>query len=104
MMENPNLENWDEARYKELNTYFRIKIELMLRTNPHLVAQQQESSNMHLQELLNEFDADDRERWEEFIQLDKLKLEADMWDHLHGRGTRFRPGLGFTNPDDDTTW
>ncbi|WP_299762551.1 hypothetical protein [uncultured Pontibacter sp.] len=102
-MENPHLENWDETRYKELNTYFRIKIEHMLRTNPHLVAQQQESS-IHLQELIAEFGEDDKERWAEFIRLDKLKMEADMWDHLHGRGSRFRPGLGFTSANDDTTW
>ncbi|AKD04186.1 hypothetical protein POKO110462_11460 [Pontibacter korlensis] len=102
-MENPNLENWDEERYKELNTYFRIKIELMLRTNPHLLAQQQEST-LHLRELVAEFNEGDKERWDEFMRLDKLKLEADMWDHLHGKGTRYRPGLGFTNPEDDTTW
>ncbi|TPE43277.1 hypothetical protein [Pontibacter mangrovi] len=102
-MENPNLEHWNEERYKELNTYFRIKIELLLRTNPHLVAQQQEST-LHLQELVAEFSQEDKERWEEFMRLDKLKMEIDMWDHLHGKGTRYRPGLGFTNSEDDTTW
>jgi hypothetical protein len=102
-MEKPNMENWDEARYKELNTYFRIKIEHMLRTNPHLVAQQQDNSTLHLQQLVNEFNEEDKERWEEFMRLDKLKMEADMWDHLHGRNTRYRPGIGFTDPD-DTTW
>ncbi|MCX2740743.1 hypothetical protein [Pontibacter anaerobius] len=103
-MENPNLENWDEARYKELNTYFRIKIEQMLQTNPNLLAQQQESSTLHLQQLVAEFGEEDKERWEEFIRLDKLKMEAAMWDHLHGRGSRYRPGIGFTNPDQDTSW
>lgn len=103
-MENPNLEHWDEARYKELNIYFRIKIERLLHTNPQLLAQQQEKGTMPLQQLVDEFSADDRERWQEFLHLDKLKMEIDLWDHLHGRGTRYRPGLGFTNPDDDTTW
>lgn len=102
-MENPNLQNWDAARYKELNTYFRIKIEQMLRTNPHLLAQQQENT-LHLEQLVQEFTEEDKERWQEFIHLDKLKMEADMWDHLHGKGTRFRPGLGFVNEKDDTTW
>ena len=104
MMENPNLGNWDEARYKELNTYFRIKIELMLRTNPHLVAQQQENTTMHLQQLVNELSDEDEERWEEFMKLDKQKMELDIWNHLHGKGTRYRPGIGFTKSDDDTTW
>lgn len=97
-----NLENWDEERYKELNTYFRIRIEQMLRTNPEL--QQQQSGNLHLNDLVSYFSEDDKERWEEFMALDKLKMQKDMWDHLHGKGTRFMPGEGFVNPDDDTTW
>lgn len=99
-MDIQSLENWDAARYKELNTYFRIKIDHMLRTNPEL----QEQLNMQLSDLVNQFSDDDRERWEEFIYLDKLKMQVDMWNHLNGNGTRYQPGLGFTNPEDDTTW
>ncbi|MFD1188051.1 hypothetical protein [Pontibacter rugosus] len=99
-MENINLENFDEERYKELNTYFRIKIEQLLQTNPAL----QELPNLQLSDLVDQFSDDDKERWEEFIQLDKLKMQVDMWNHLNGNGTRFQPGIGFTNPEDDTTW
>ena len=103
-MENHNLENWNAERYKELNTYFRIKIDHMLRTDPKLQARLQEQANMQLSDLVNQFSEDDQERWEEFIQLDKLKMQVDMWNHLNGNGTRYQPGLGFTNPEDDTTW
>ncbi|MBC5991405.1 hypothetical protein [Pontibacter cellulosilyticus] len=103
-MDMKNLENWDEERYKELNTYFRIKIEQMLRTNTELQEQLQQSSKLHLHDLVAYFSEDDQERWQEFLELDQLKMQKDMWDHLHGKGTRFKPGEGFVNPDDDTTW
>ncbi|TXK37003.1 hypothetical protein FVR03_16105 [Pontibacter qinzhouensis] len=98
-MDNTGLENWDEARYKELNTYFRIKIELLLQANPHLLR----DKNLSLSDLVAEFGEEDKQRWQEFMQLDKLKLEADMWRHLHGEGSGFKPGFGFTNPE-DVTW
>jgi len=101
-MEKINLENWDEGRYKELNTYFRIKIAHLLNTSPQLQEQLQQHKQLQLDELIAHLSDDDRERWAEFLALDKLKMEVDMWNHLHGRGTRYSPGLGFTNPDDDT--
>lgn len=99
-----NLENWNEERYKELNTYFRIIIEQMLRTNSSLVERQQQDTKMDLEELVAHFSEDDQERWAEFLELDKLKMQVDMWNHLNGNGTRFQPGVGFINPDEDTTW
>ncbi|ARS35228.1 hypothetical protein [Pontibacter actiniarum] len=99
-----NLENWNEERYKELNTYFRIIIEQMLRNNVELAEQQQAGHSLQLDDLVAQFSEDDKERWDEFLQLDRKKMEVDMWNHLHGNGTRFQPGVGFTNPDDDTTW
>ncbi|WP_187261477.1 hypothetical protein [Pontibacter beigongshangensis] len=98
-MKNEHLENWDEARYKELNTYFRIRIELLLRSDPQL----QQNGNLQLSDLVAYFDEDDRQRWDEFLVLDKQKLEADMWNYLHGEGPRFRPGFGFSSPE-DATW
>lgn len=98
-MKNEHLENWDEARYKELNTYFRIRIELLLRSDPQL----QQDHNLQLSDLVSQFDEDDKHRWDEFMVLDKQKLEADMWNHLNGEGTRFRPGFGFSSPE-DVTW
>ncbi|GAB3195251.1 hypothetical protein ABID22_003617 [Pontibacter aydingkolensis] len=103
-MDMMNLDNWDEERYKELNTYFRIRIEQMLRTDTLLQEQMQQSDKLHLHDLVAYFSDDDKERWEEFMALDQLKMQKDMWDHLHGKGTRFKPGQGFVNPDDDTTW
>lgn len=91
--------NWDEQAYKELNTYFKIKIELMLQKNPELTA-----NSLELEELVAQFNEEDQERWAEFLKLDKQKMEIDMWNHLNGNGTRFQPGIGFVNPDDDTTW
>ncbi|MCC9136051.1 hypothetical protein ACFSKU_16390 [Pontibacter silvestris] len=102
-MENKDLENWNEERYKELNTYFRIKIELLLRTNPHLKDQMQQGHNLKLNDLVMQLSEEDKQRWEEFIVLDKIKLEVDMWNHLNGTGPGYQPGIGFINPE-DTTW
>lgn len=99
-----NLEKWDEERYKELNTYFKIIIEQMLRTDTQLKEKLQQNINLQLSDLIAHFNEDDQERWEEFLALDKLKMEIDMWEHLNGRGTRFKPGEGFVNPEDDTIW
>ncbi|MDX5421218.1 MAG: hypothetical protein LPK14_03115 [Hymenobacteraceae bacterium] len=103
-MNNINLENWDEQRYKELNTYFRIKIEHMLSQNAALKERLEETNKLQLSDLVAQFSADDKERWAEFLELDQLKMQVDMWNHLHGHGTRYEPGLGFTNTEDDTTW
>ncbi|WP_347159091.1 hypothetical protein [Pontibacter chitinilyticus] len=98
-----NLENWDAERYQELNTYFRIKIDHLLRTDPHLQEQLQLHNNLPLPELVAQLSEEDQARWEEFLVLDRLKLQADMWNHLNGTGPRYQPGLGFTSPE-DTTW
>lgn len=98
-----NLENWDEERYKELNTYFRIKIDLMLRTDQYLIDQVQQGQNLQLNDLVAQFSEEDQSRWDEFIKLNKIKLEVDMWNHLHGKGPGFQPVFGFVSPE-DTTW
>ncbi len=98
-----NLEHWDEARYKELNTYFRIKIEQLLRQDEQLRENLVPKKNLDVQDIVAQMHEDDQERWEEFMMLDKLKLEVDMWNHLHGNGTPYQPGFGFNSPE-DTTW
>lgn len=103
-MQNPHEENWDEALYQELNVYFRIRIEQLLQTNAELRERQQNAETMQLEDLVSYFNEEDRERWQEFVELDRLKLQIDMWNHLHGVGSRYRPGLGFTKPDEDTSW
>ncbi|WP_114779033.1 hypothetical protein [Botryobacter ruber] len=102
-MENMQPENWNEDRYKELNTYFRIKIEQLLRTNTALQEKIAEAWNVQLSDLVDHMENEDQQLWEEFLVLDKQKLEIDMWNHLHGTGTRYRPGFGFTSAS-DTEW
>ncbi|WP_242919481.1 hypothetical protein [Pontibacter liquoris] len=103
-MEEMNPENWNEARYKELNTYFRIKIEHMLRTDTHMQEQLEQNPKLELADLVAHFSEEDQERWKEFIALDQQKMKVDMWNHLNGTGTRYEPGIGFTSTEDDTTW
>ena len=102
-MENIDLGNWDEERYKELNTYFRIIIEQMLRHHEQLKEQVEQGRSLEMKDIVAQMNTDDQERGEEFIHLDKLKMEVDIWNHLHGKGTPFKPGTGFNKPE-DTTW
>lgn len=102
-MDNRDSGNWDEERYKELNIYFRIRIEQMLRHDEYLKERLEQGKNLQIKDIVAQMHEDDRERWDEFLKLDQQKLQADMWNHLHGRGTPFRPGTGFSNPE-DTTW
>ena len=97
------MENGDEARYKELNTYFRIRIEQLLRQDEYLKDKLKQGHNLQVKDIVAHMSADDQERWQEFLELDQLKMQADIWNHLHGRGTPYQPGTGFSNPE-DTTW
>lgn len=103
LLEHMNLDNRGEERYKELNTYFRIKIDQLLRQDEQLKEQLEQSSKLQINDIVTQMNEADQERWTEFLKLDKLKLEVDMWNHLHGIGTPFQPGLGFNSPE-DTTW
>ncbi|QCR23523.1 hypothetical protein [Pontibacter sp. SGAir0037] len=98
------MENWNEERYKELNTYFRIKIEHMLRTDPQLQEWQQEGRKIDLKEMMAQFPKEDQERWQEFLELDQLKMQVDIWNHLNGKGIPYQPGFGFSNHEGDTSW
>lgn len=102
-MDQNEFENWDEERYKDLNVYFRIRIEQLLRQDTYLLEKMKMGNNLQVNDIVTQMNQDDQERWEEFLILDQQKLQVDMWNHLHGRGTPFRPGSGFSNPE-DTTW
>jgi hypothetical protein len=102
-MEQNEPENWDEARYKELNIYFRIRIEQLLKQDTFLLQQQELGKELHLRDIVLQMNPGDRELWEEFLMLDQQKLQVDIWNHLHGKGTPFKPGTGFNNPE-DSTW
>lgn len=102
-MEKMNLEDWNEERYKDLNTYFRIRIEQLLKQDEQLRDQMESGVDLELKDIIKQMGEEDKERWDEFILLDKLKLQVDVWNHLHGIGTPFKPGTGFHRPE-DSTW
>jgi hypothetical protein len=97
------IEQWNEERYRELNTYFKIRVEQLLQQNENLRAQVANRNDLQLSDFVAHMTEHDQERWDEFIQLDKLKFEIDMWNHLNGKGTPYQPGIGFNSPG-DTSW
>lgn len=62
-MENLNLDEWDEERYKELNTYFRIRIEQMLRQDDQLKNQLEQGTKLEVRDIVAHMNDDDQERW-----------------------------------------
>lgn len=94
-MKNPELENWDEDRYLELNTYFRVKIQGMVDSDPYIKELIQQEPGLQLQDLIDRMSDEDQELWKEFIRLDRIKLHIDMQNHLEGKGTPFSPRTGF---------
>ncbi|WP_242928294.1 hypothetical protein [Pontibacter vulgaris] len=98
-MEKINLSDWDEDRYLELNTYFRIMIQRLVDSDPYIKELQQQDSGLQLQDLIGRMSDRDQLLWEEFIKLDKIKLHQDMIDHLEGRNTPYHPQSGFSRKD-----
>jgi chemotaxis response regulator CheB len=95
------LENWDEARYKELNNFFRMRIQDMVDADPHIKELMEQDNGLQLQDIIANLAPHEQEMWQEFIYLDKLKLQIDMYNHLHGKGTPYNPLTGFANEEDD---
>ncbi|WP_299985655.1 hypothetical protein [uncultured Pontibacter sp.] len=89
------MESWDEARYIELNTYFRIKIQGMVDSDPYIRELQKAEGGLQLADLIDRMSENDQELWAEFIRLDRIKLHLDMQNHLEGRGTPYTPRYGF---------
>ncbi|MDX5417940.1 MAG: hypothetical protein LPK09_01900 [Hymenobacteraceae bacterium] len=100
-MKNPDLEQWDEERYMELNTYFRVKIQSMVDSDPYIKELLKQESGLQLQDLIDRMSERDQELWVEFIRLDRIKLHIDMQNHLEGRGTPYNPQKGFGNRSTD---
>ncbi|MBX0332857.1 hypothetical protein K3G39_06375 [Pontibacter sp. HSC-14F20] len=96
------MEHWDEDRYMELNTYFRVKIQGMIDSDPYIQDLQKSEGGLQLTDLISRMSATDQERWEEFIQLDRIKLYLDMQNHLEGKGTPYTPRHGFGNSSADS--
>lgn len=89
------LEQWDEERYLELNTYFKIKIQGMVDSDPYIRDLQQQEGGLQLSDLIDRMSGQDQELWAEFIRLDRIKLHRDMHNHLAGKGTPYTPRYGF---------
>ena len=100
-MEQPNLNEWDEARYLELNSYFRVRIQILVDSDPYIRDMMEQGKPLQLSDLINQLSDDDQELWHEFIKLDSIKLHRDMQNHLEGKGTPYNPRDGFTSAEDD---
>lgn len=101
-MKNPDLEQWDEDRYMELNTYFRVKIQGMVDSDPYIKELIKQETGLQLQDLIDRMSERDQTLWTEFIRLDRIKLHIDMQNHLEGRGTPYSPQKGFGNRGNDS--
>ncbi|GGK68622.1 hypothetical protein ACD591_17250 [Rufibacter glacialis] len=86
---------WDADRYKELNIYFREKIQHLLSTDPHLQKQVSAGKSVQLEELVESMTLNDQLLWEEFLQLDQQKMHQDLQNHLEGKGDPLHDQSGF---------
>ena len=100
--------NWDEARYRELNTYFRVNINILLDSDPYIKDMLADKKSLQLESLIERMSVRDQQLWKEFLELDRIKLHMDMQDHLEGKGKPYTPRSGFGNTtlDDmeEQTW
>ncbi|PKV75745.1 hypothetical protein [Pontibacter ramchanderi] len=94
-------EHWDEDRYQELNTYFKVKIQHMLDSDPYIRDLQGQKNGLQLSDLIDRMSEREQELWSEFIRLDRIKLHRDMQNHLEGKGTPYSPQKGFGGSTDD---
>ncbi|GEO07347.1 hypothetical protein AAE02nite_50110 [Adhaeribacter aerolatus] len=101
-----DLENWDQARYTELNAYFRIKIRTLLESDPFLKEMVEQQKSISLPELIDRMTYRDQQRWSEFLVLDRIKLQVDIQNHLEGKGTPYNPQQGFSSDltGDENIW
>jgi hypothetical protein len=107
-MEKPDLRDWDAARYKELNEYFRVRIRTMLESDPYLQELVEVNKSLELEQLIERMSFKDQNLWEEFIKLDQLKFHQHLYDHFEGKGRPYNSRTGFNNSelpgDDNSTW
>jgi hypothetical protein len=93
---------FDEAVYKELNLYFRSRIRELLEEHPELLRLKQENK-LQLSDLVVCMPVEDQNRWQRFMQLDQLKLNQDIINHLEGKGEPYNPHHRMGNPFADLT-
>ncbi|WP_205500825.1 hypothetical protein [Rufibacter psychrotolerans] len=97
---------WDLERYRELNGYFRERINQLLTSDPHLINQVAQGQSLRLEEIVESMTLNDQVLWKEFLQLDQMKMQIDIQDHLEGKGTPLDSQKGFyrqhhENEDDE---
>ena len=100
------MEHWDEDRYVELNTFFKVKIQRMLDSDPYIRDLQRQEGGLQLRDLIDRMSEREQELWVEFIQLDRMKLNRDLQNHLEGKGKPYSPQKGFDQglEDNSTLW
>ncbi|WP_207430210.1 hypothetical protein [Sabulibacter ruber] len=101
---------WDAERYRELNSYFRERINQLLTSDPHLVNQVAQGKGLQLEEIVESMTLNDQVLWKEFLELDHMKMQIDIQDHLEGKGTPLDSQKGFyrqhhdPDEDEDALW
>lgn len=100
---------WNAERYLELNDYFRIRIKLMLESDPYLQELVSARVSLQLSQITDRMTERDQEMWSEFMRLDEAKFYLDLQNHLEGRGTPFNSRTGFgkspsAENDGQQTW
>lgn len=104
-MKQIDLSDWNDERYIELNTYFRVKIQGMVDSDPYIQELIGQDAGLQLQDLIDRMSVQDQALWVEFLKLDRIKLHIDMQNHLEGKGTPYSPQRGFGNSlEDNAPW
>ncbi|KAA3438230.1 hypothetical protein [Rufibacter hautae] len=86
---------WNADHYKELNGYFREKIQHQLTTDPHLQKQVAEGKSLQLSEIVESMTLNDQVLWKEFLHLDQIKMHQDLQNHFEGKGAPLHDKSGF---------
>lgn len=94
IMEPNNSDNWNSTRYGELNAYFRLKIKTLLESDPFLIELVAKQKSISLPDLVDRMSVSDQQSWAEFLELDRIKLQLDLKNHLEGNGTPFNSEIG----------
>lgn len=92
-----NVNEWDDEKYNLLNAHFRQRINELLSTDPDLLETVREGKGLQLEDLIDKMTPKDKMLWKEFMNLDRMKLDMDMKNHLEGKGTPYSPRTGFGN-------
>ncbi|GAB2537510.1 hypothetical protein [Rufibacter soli] len=94
---------WNPERYRELNAYFRVKIPQLLEADPHLQKQVAQGKSLELTEIVECMTLNDQVAWQEFLELDQIKMHQDLQNHLEGKGTPLDSKTGFyRTPKEDS--